>query len=46
VQRHGGQIVDPFAKRDYGGSGFGFRDPQGQLWWVGDYDPWAEASPT
>ncbi len=41
VREQGGTIVDPLSARDYGGTGFGCRDPQGQLWFVGSYDPWA-----
>jgi uncharacterized glyoxalase superfamily protein PhnB len=26
---------------DYGGRGYSARDPQGQLWNFGSYDPWA-----
>lgn len=37
----GAEIV--LAPRDeaYGGRGFSCRDPEGQLWNVGSYDPWA-----
>ena len=42
VQQAGGRIVDPVADKEYGGRGFGCRDPQGQLWFVGSYDPWAD----
>ena len=38
----GTEIVDDFETRDYGGSGYSCRDPEGHLWTFGDYDPWAE----
>ncbi len=36
----GAEIVMPLEDHDYGGRGFSCRDPQGQLWSVGSYDPW------
>ncbi|WP_068829409.1 VOC family protein [Pseudomonas sp. BMS12] len=42
VQRAGGEILIPIKDEEYGGRGFTCRDPQGQLWSVGSYDPWAE----
>lgn len=38
----GAQIVDELETKDYGGSGYSCRDPEGYLWSFGDYDPWAE----
>ena len=38
----GAEIVDPLETKEYGGSGYSCRDPEGHLWWFGDYDPWAE----
>ena len=38
----GAEIVDPLEAKDYGGRGYSCRDPEGHLWWFGDYDPWAE----
>jgi uncharacterized glyoxalase superfamily protein PhnB len=38
----GAEIVDELETRDYGGSGYRCRDPEGHLWSFGDYDPWAE----
>lgn len=40
----GAEIVDPLATKDYGGSGYSARDPEGHLWSFGDYDPWAVLS--
>jgi uncharacterized glyoxalase superfamily protein PhnB len=37
----GAEIVDEYAEKDYGGAGYGCRDPEGHLWWFGSYDPWA-----
>jgi uncharacterized glyoxalase superfamily protein PhnB len=38
----GAEIVDELETRDYGGSGYSARDPEGHLWLFGDYDPWME----
>lgn len=38
----GAEIVDELEVKDYGGSGYSCRDPEGHLWWFGSYDPWAE----
>ena len=38
----GAEIVDDLETKDYGGSGYSARDPEGHLWSFGDYDPWAE----
>ena len=37
----GAAVLMPLETKDYGGSGFSVRDPEGQIWSVGDYDPWA-----
>lgn len=37
----GATIVLPLKDEDYGGRGFSCRDPEGHLWSVGSYDPWA-----
>ncbi|MBI1385523.1 MAG: glyoxalase [Rhizobiales bacterium] len=37
----GGEIVRPLEEENYGGWAFSFRDPEGNLWNVGEYDPWA-----
>lgn len=36
----GAEIIDEYAEKDYGGAGYGCRDPEGHLWWFGSYDPW------
>ncbi len=38
----GAEVVDELETKDYGGSGYSCRDPEGHLWSFGDYDPWAE----
>lgn len=42
VRAAGAEIVMDLEDKDYGGKGFGFKDPEGHLWSVGDYDPWEE----
>ena len=37
----GGEVLMPIKNEDYGGRGFTCRDPQGHIWSVGTYDPWA-----
>ncbi len=36
----GAEIVIDIKDEDYGGRGFSCRDPEGQLWNLGTYDPW------
>ena len=38
----GTEIVIEIKDEDYGGRGFTCRDPEGHLWNIGTYDPWAE----
>jgi uncharacterized glyoxalase superfamily protein PhnB len=38
----GAEIVHGLETRDYGGSGYSARDPEGHLWSFGDHDPRAE----
>ena len=38
----GAEIVTEIADQDYGGRLFSCRDPEGHLWSIGSYDPWAE----
>ena len=40
----GAMIVDELETKDYGGKGYSSRDPEGHLWWFGEYDPWAAES--
>ena len=37
----GAEIVADIEDKDYGGRGYAARDPEGQLWSFGSYDPWA-----
>lgn len=39
----GGKIAIAIKNEDYGGRGFSCLDPEGHLWSVGSYDPWAPA---
>ena len=39
------RVVIAIKDEDYGGRGFSCLDPEGHLWSVGSYDPWATASP-
>jgi uncharacterized glyoxalase superfamily protein PhnB len=36
----GAEIVQDIKNEDHGGRGFGCRDVEGHLWYVGTYDPW------
>jgi uncharacterized glyoxalase superfamily protein PhnB len=38
----GAEIVMALEDKDYGGSGYSCRDPEGHVWSFGDYDPFAE----
>jgi uncharacterized glyoxalase superfamily protein PhnB len=40
----GAAIVYDIRDEDYGGRGFSCRDPEGQLWSFGTYDPWKETA--
>ena len=42
VKASGANIVMELTEQHYGGSLFAVRDPEGQLWNVGSYNPWAE----
>ncbi len=42
VKASGANIVMALEEQSYGGSLFAVRDPEGQLWSVGSYDPWQE----
>lgn len=39
----GAEIIQEYEEKDYGGAGYGCRDPQGHLWSFGSYDPWQSA---
>ncbi|MEC9359169.1 MAG: VOC family protein [Pseudomonadota bacterium] len=42
AQSAGADIVQPLHAPDYGGQAYACRDPEGHVWWIGSYDPWAE----
>lgn len=37
----GAEIVMPIRDEDYGGRAYSAKDPEGNLWNFGSYDPWA-----
>jgi uncharacterized glyoxalase superfamily protein PhnB len=39
----GAEMAMDIADQDYGGRLFSCRDPEGHLWSIGSYDPWAES---
>jgi uncharacterized glyoxalase superfamily protein PhnB len=41
ARAHGAEMFMDIADQDYGGRAFGCRDPEGHLWNVGTYNPWA-----
>ena len=41
VQAAGAELVMELQDMSYGGKAFAVRDPEGYLWSVGEYDPWA-----
>ncbi|AVR95609.1 VOC family protein [Pseudoduganella armeniaca] len=43
VVQAGGTVLLPLQDEEYGGRGFTCRDPEGHVWSIGTYDPWAEA---
>ncbi len=42
----GADIVMEIREMDYGGKAFTVRDPEGHIWSVGEYDPWAHVPQT
>jgi uncharacterized glyoxalase superfamily protein PhnB len=41
AQAAGAEVVMELKTMEYGGKAFTVRDPEGYLWSVGEYDPWA-----
>jgi uncharacterized glyoxalase superfamily protein PhnB len=41
AQAAGAEVVMELKTMEYGGKAFTVRDPDGYLWSVGEYDPWA-----
>ena len=37
----GANVTAEMSVMEYGGKGFGCTDPEGYLWSIGEYDPWA-----
>ena len=37
----GAEIIDGPDDKEYGGRGYSARDPEGNVWSFGSYDPWA-----
>jgi uncharacterized glyoxalase superfamily protein PhnB len=38
----GGEMLIDIHTADYGGRGFTCSDPEGHIWSIGEYDPWAQ----
>ena len=41
VAAAGAEIVSPLENPEHGGTFFACRDPEGHVWNIGSYDPWA-----
>ena len=41
VKAEGATVVMELKEMEYGGKAFSVQDPEGYLWSVGEYDPWA-----
>ena len=41
VKAEGVEVVMELKEMDYGGKAFTVKDPEGYMWSVGEYDPWA-----
>jgi len=37
----GAEMIRDLSEMDYGGKAFTCRDPEGHMWSIGEYDPWA-----
>jgi uncharacterized glyoxalase superfamily protein PhnB len=40
----GAEILQELQSKNYGGKAFIVRDPEGQIWSVGEYNPWSAGS--
>jgi len=38
----GAEMIFDLKVMEYGGKGFSCRDPEGHIWSIGEYDPWAK----
>ena len=45
AQAAGAEVVTALQTMSYGGQAFTVRDPEGYLWSVGEYSPWAATEP-
>jgi uncharacterized glyoxalase superfamily protein PhnB len=43
AQAAGAEMVQALERMPYGGRAFGCKDPEGHLWFIGEYNPWAPA---
>jgi uncharacterized glyoxalase superfamily protein PhnB len=43
AKARGAKIVSELEDKGYGGKGYASRDLEGNIWYFGSYDPWAEA---
>jgi uncharacterized glyoxalase superfamily protein PhnB len=43
AQAAGAAFYQELTEMSYGGRAFGCKDPEGHVWSVGEYDPWAPA---
>lgn len=41
AKAEGAEILQDLRTMEYGGRAFTIRDPEGYVWGVGEYDPWA-----
>jgi len=39
----GAEVLQELQSKEYGGKAFIIRDPEGQIWSLGEYNPWATA---
>lgn len=43
AKESGAEIVQALNEPEYGGKAFACKDLEGHIWWVGSYNPWAQA---
>jgi uncharacterized glyoxalase superfamily protein PhnB len=41
AQAAGAEMVQELTEPEHGGKSFACKDPEGHVWWVGSYNPWA-----
>lgn len=42
AKAEGAEITQELVSPEYGGKSFACKDPEGRVWGIGSYDPWAE----